>query len=82
MKVILVENVLSDEIVGIYTTLEKAKITVIKEEQELLKDDTLSKELVDEIRQEIENAKKVNEIEKLNDIFMDEFWLREIEVDK
>ena len=82
MKVILVENLLSGKIAGIYTTLEKAKITVIKEEQELLKDDTLPKESADEIRQEIENAKKVNEIEKLNDIFMDEFWLREIEVDK
>ena len=82
MKVILVENVLSDKIVGIYSTLEKAKIATIKDEQELLKDDTLPKELADEIRQEIENAKKVNEIEKLNDIFMDEFWLREIEVDK
>ena len=82
MKVILVENLLSGEIVGIYTTLEKAKIATIKSEQELLKDDTLPKELADEIRQEIENAKKVNEIEKLNDIFMDEFWLREIEVDK
>ena len=82
MKVILVENVLSDKIVGIYSTLEKAKIATIKDEQKLLKDDTLPKELADEIRQEIENAKKVNEIEKLNDIFMDEFWLREIEVDK
>ena len=82
MKVILVENILSDKIVGIYSTLEKAKIATIKGEQELLKDDTLPKELADEIKQEIENAKKVNEIEKLNDIFMDEFWLREIEVDK
>ena len=82
MKVILVENILSDKIVGIYSTLEKAKIATIKGEQELLKDDTLPKELANEIRQEIENAKKVNEIEKLNDIFMDEFWLREIEVDK
>ena len=82
MKVILVENVLSDEIVGIYSTLEKAKIATIKEEQKLLEDNTLPKELADEIKQEIENAKKVNEIEKLNDIFMDEFWLREIEVDK
>ena len=82
MKVILVENILSGKIVGIYSTLEKAKIATIKDEQELLKDDTLPKELADEIRQEIENAKKVNEIEKLNDIFMDEFWLREIEVDK
>ena len=82
MKVILVENVLSDKIVGIYSTLEKAKIATIKDEQELLKDDTLPKELADEIKQEIENAKKVNEIEKLNDIFMDEFYIREIEVDK
>lgn len=82
MKVILVENILSDKIVGIYSTLEKAKIATIKDEQELLKDDTLPKELANEIRQEIENAKKVNEIEKLNDIFMDEFYIREIEVDK
>ena len=82
MKVILVENILSGKIVGIYSTLEKAKIATIKDEQELLKDDTLPKELADEIRQEIENAKKVNEIEKLNDIFMDEFYIREIEVDK
>ena len=82
MKVILVENILSGGIVGIYSTLEKAKIATIKGEQELLKDDTLPKELADEIRQEIENAKKVNEIEKLNDIFMDEFYIREIEVDK
>ena len=82
MKVILVENVLSDEILGIYSTLEKAKMATIKEEQKFLEDDTLPKESADEIRQEIENAKKVNEIEKLNDIFMDEFWLREIEVDK
>ena len=82
MKVILVENILSDKIVGIYTTLEKAKITVIKEEQKLLEDNTLPKIVVDEIKQEIENAKKVNEIEKLNDIFMDEFYIREIEVDK
>ena len=82
MKVILVENILSDKIVGIYSTLEKAKIATIKGEQELLKDDTLTKELANEIRQEIENAKKVNEIEKLNDIFMDEFYIREIEVDK
>ena len=82
MKVILVENLLSGEIAGIYTTLEKAKITVIKEEQKLLEDNTLPKIVVDEIKQEIENAKKVNEIEKLNDIFMDEFYIREIEVDK
>lgn len=82
MKVILVENVLSDEILGIYSTLEKAKTATIKEEQKFLEDDTMPKIVVDEIKEEIENAKKANEIEKLNDIFMDEFWLREIEVDK
>ena len=81
MNVILVENILSDEIVGIYSTLEKAKMATIKAEQKFLEDDTLSKELADEIRQEIEEAKKVNEIEALNDIFIDEFWIREIEVD-
>ena len=81
MNVILVENILSDEIVGIYSTLEKAKMATIKAEQKFLEDDTLSKELADEIRQEIEEAKKVNEIEALNDIFIDEFCIREIEVD-
>ena len=81
MKVILVENILIGEIVGIYSTLEKAKMATIKVEQKLLEDDTLPKELADEIRQEIEEAKKVNEIEALNDIFIDEFWIREIEVD-
>ena len=81
MKVILLENILSDEIVGIYSTLEKAKMVAIKELQKLLEDDTLSKELADEIRQEIKKAKKVNEIEALKDIFIDEFWIRESEVD-
>ena len=81
MKVILLENILIGEIMGIYSTLEKAKMAIIKVEQKLLEDDTLPKELADEIRQEIEEAKKVNEIEALNDIFIDEFWIREIEVD-
>ena len=82
MKVILVENLLSGGMVGIYSTLEKAKIATIKDEQELLKDDTLPKVVVDEIKQEIENAKKANKIEELNDIFEDEFWVREAEVDR
>ena len=81
MKVILVENILSDEILGIYSTLEKAKMATIKEEQKFLEDNTMPKIVVDEIKEEIENAKKANEIEKLNDIFEDEFWIREIEVD-
>ena len=81
MKVILVENVLSDEILGIYSTLEKAKMATIKEEQKFLEDNTMPKIVIDEIKEEIENAKKANEIEKLNDIFEDEFWIREIEVD-
>ena len=81
MKVILLENILIGEIMGIYSTLKKAKMAIIKVEQKLLEDDTLPKELADEIRQEIEEAKKVNEIEALNDIFIDEFWIREIEVD-
>ena len=82
MKVILVDNLLSGGIVGIYSTLEKGKMALIKEEQELLEDNTLPKIVVDEIKEEIENAKNANEIEKLNDIFEDEFWIREIEVDK
>ena len=49
--------------------------------QKFLEDNTLPKVVVDDIKEEIENAKKVNEIEKLNDIFEDEFWIREIEVD-
>ena len=81
MKVILVENILSDEILGIYSTLEKAKMATIKEEQKFLEDNTMPKVVVDDIKEEIENAKKANEIEKLNDIFEDEFWIREIEVD-
>ena len=81
MKVILLENILIGEIMGIYSILEKAKIAIIKVEQKLLEDDTLPKKLADEIRQEIEEAKKVNEIDALNDIFIDEFWIREIEVD-
>ena len=82
MKVILVENLLSGGIVGIYSTLEKAKIIVIKEEQKFLEDNTLPKIVVDDIKEEIENAKKANKIEELNDIFEDEFWIREVEVDK
>ena len=82
MKVILVENILSDEILGIYSTLEKAKMATIKEEQKFLEDNTMPKVVVDDIKEEIENAKKANEIEKLNDIFEDEFWIREIEVDR
>ena len=82
MKVILVENILSDEILGIYSTLEKAKMATIKEEQKFLEDNTMPKIVVDDIKEEIENAKKVNEIEKLNDIFEDEFWIREIEIDR
>ena len=81
MKVILVDNLLSGGIVGIYSTLEKAKMATIKEEQKFLEDNTMPKVVVDDIKEEIENAKKVNEIEKLNDIFEDEFWIREIEVD-
>ena len=81
MKVILLEKILIGEIMGIYSILEKAKIAIIKVEQKLLEDDTLPKKLADEIRQEIEEAKKVNEIDALNDIFIDEFWIREIEVD-
>ena len=81
MNVILVENLLSGGIVGIYSTLEKAKMATIKEEQKLLEDNTLPKIVVDDIKEEIENAKNANEIEKLNDIFEDEFWIREIEVD-
>ena len=81
MKVIILENFLIGEIMDIYSTLKKAKMAIIKVEQKLLEDDTLPKELADEIRQEIEEAKKVNEIEALNDIFIDEFWIREIEVD-
>ena len=81
MKVILVENILSGGILGIYSTLEKAKMATIKEEQKFLEDNTMPKIVVDEIKEEIENAKKANEIEKLNDIFEDEFWIREIEVD-
>ena len=82
MKVILVENLLSGGIVGIYSTLEKAKIIVIKEEQKFREDNTLPKIVVDDIKEEIENAKKANKIEELNDIFEDEFWIREVEVDK
>ena len=82
MKVILVENVLSDEILGIYSTLEKAKMATIKEEQKFLEDNTMPKVVVDDIKEEIENAKKANKIEELNDIFEDEFWIREVEVDR
>lgn len=81
MKVILVENVLSNEVVGIYTTLEKAKVAIIKEEQKLLEPNVLPEIVANEVKQEIEKGKKANTIEKLNDIFMDEFWVREFEVD-
>ena len=55
MKVILVDNLLSGGIVGIYSTLEKAKMATIKEEQKFLEDNTMPKVVVDDIKEEIES---------------------------
>lgn len=78
MKVISVKDIMGGEIVGVYTTFEKAKEKIIEIEKEDLATGYIDEDIFNE---EVGKVKRAKNIEKLNDLLIDAFYIQEFEVD-
>lgn len=89
-KVLLLKNVMEDEDVGIYSTLDKAKeklINILNKKMtfshkyyELYPN--IEKDLINEIKEDIDRIEKSHTIEDFNDEMIDNYEITEWEIDE
>lgn len=89
-KVLLLKNVMNDEDVGIYSTLDKAKEKLIgilnkkiafsRKYYELYPN--MEKDLINEIKEDIDRVENSHTIEDFNDEMIDNYEITEWEIDE
>lgn len=89
-KVLLLKNVMDDEDVGIYSTLDKAKEKLIgmfnknisQYEVYYAITDAIKQGIIDEIKEDIDRVENSHTIEDFNDEMIDNYEITEWEIDE